>query len=770
MDTLTLFQRKMSRRDVLRTGGVLIVGFAGFGLRDTEIRDAGQPAAAPMPARTLDPSEVDSFLAVHPDGTVTIFTSKVDVGTGVRIAIAQMAAEELGVAPERVTVIDGDTARCPDQGGTGGSTGLTRGGTEIRQAAATARRALIELGATRLHTAPEALTIVEGEVRPLASDELQGGQAGDASASRANRISIGALVGDRSLSLKVDPKAPRRDARAYTVVGKPLPRPDVPAKCTGRHVYVQDFTLPGMMHARVIRPPAVGATLVGVDESSVRGIPSARIVRIKDFLAVVAEDEWAAVRAAGALKATWNDPQRLPGSDGLERWTREAPVERDQELVSRGDAAGTLAAGSKKQSATYFWPFQSHASLGPSCAVADVRGDGATIWSASQGPHGLRANLSKVFGLSVDRVRVVFVDGSGSYGTNGGDHVAADAVLLSRTIGLPVRVQWSRQDETGWDPKGPQQLIDIEASLDANARILAWNTQMWLPNQAPGARALLAADAAGIEQEHGQGAGLLTQNGDPPYQADAVRVGVRWLKETPLQLSNLRAPGKVANVFAVESFTDEIAAAAGVDPVAFRLARLTDPRAVEVINQAARAFDWQPRPSPNPRARERTTGGPLTGRGIAYMRYKQSENYIATIMEVEVDASSGRVGIRRVTCAHDCGLIVNPDGLRNQIEGCILQTLSRALHEEVKFDRSRVTSVDWASYPVLRFSEAPRVDVVLVNRPDQPLLGAGEAATTPVAAALANAIFDATGARLRSVPFTPDRVKAALAAPRAPSA
>jgi CO/xanthine dehydrogenase Mo-binding subunit len=263
---------------------------------------------------------------------------------------------------------------------------------------------------------------------------------------------------------------------------------------------------------------------------------------------------------------------------------------------------------------------------------------------------------------------------------------------------------------------------------------------------------------------------LITQNGDPPYQADAVRVAVHWVKETPLQLSNLRAPGKVANVFAVESFTDEIAAASGVDPIVFRLARLNDPRAAEVINRAARAFDWQPRPSPNPRAREQSTGGPLMGRGIAYMRYKQSENYIATIIAVGVDVVSGRIDVRRVTCAHDCGLIVNPDGLKNQIEGCVVQTLSRALHEEVTFDRARVTSVDWVSYPVLRFSEAPPIEVLLVDRPDQPLLGAGEAATAPVAAALANAIFDATGVRLRSVPFTRERVKAALAARSTPSA
>jgi len=732
----------ISRRDLLKLGGAVIVSFAF----EAALPDWAR--AQPATGKPLDPTDVDSFLAFHADGTVTIYTGKVDVGTGLRIAVAQMAAEELGIPAQRVTVVDGDTGVCPDQGGTGGSTGLTRGGADVRQAAATARQALLALGATRLNRPIAELTIANGEVRPAA------GGAG---------VTVATLIGDRRLSLKVDAKAPLRDPLHYTVVGQPLPRPDVPDKCTGRHVYVHDFTLPGMLHARVIRPNAIGAALVSVDESSVRGIPDVRVVRVGSFLAIVAPDEWAAVKAAGMLKAVWSDEQRLPGSDGLDRWTRAAAVDHDQTAIDRGDAMTAIGGAAQKLSATYFWPFQSHASLGPCCAVADVRGDGATIWSSSQGTHGLRTNLSKVFGLAPDKVRVVFLDGSGSYGTNGGDHVAADAVLLSKTVGQPVRVQWTRQDETGWDPKGPQQLLDIQAGLDAAGRIVGWATQMWLPNQAPGARALLAADAAGLPQEHGAGAGAITQNGDPPYQTDHVRVLVHWTKEAPLQLSNLRAPGKIANVFAVESFTDELAAAAGADPIAFRLERLTDPRAIEVIRRTAQAFGWQTRRSPNPRT---GTGSLLEGRGMAYMRYKQAENYVALAMDVAVDPATGRIGVRRVVCAHDCGLIVNPDALKNQVEGCIVQTLSRALHEEVTFDRSRVTSVDWASYPVLRFPEAPQVEVILIDRPDQPLLGAGEAATAPVAAALANAVFDATGVRLRTVPFTQERVKAALATER----
>ena len=734
----------LTRRDLLKAGGAIVVSFAFAAMPRRAAAQAGASAGAGP--RPLDAGEVDGLLAIHADGSVTLYTSKVDVGTGVRIAFAQMAAEELGVAPSRVSVIEGDTATCPDQGGTGGSTGLVRGGTEIRAAAATARRALLQMGAAQLNRPAGDLTIADGQVRPRA------GGAG---------VGIGTLIGDRRFAMKVDRNAPLTPPSQHVAIGKPLLRPDVPAKCTGRHVYVQDFTLPGMLHGRIVRPPAIGATLVSVDESSLRGIPDVRVVRVGHFLAVAAKDEWAAVRAATALKATWSPAsESLPGHEGLDRFSRNAPLERDQEIVSKGDAKSAARGAAKTLSATYFWPFQSHASLGPSCAVADVRTDGtATVWSASQGTHGLRANLSKVFGIPQDKLRVVFLDGSGSYGTNGGDHVAADALLLSKTIGQPVRVQWMRHDEHGWDPKGPQQLLDVRAALDAGGRIVSWETEMWVPNAAPGARALLSADAAGMQQEHGTGSGAITQNGDPPYAVENVRVVAHLIKDTPLQLSNLRAPGKIANVFAVEGFTDELAAAAGVDPVEFRLKRLSDPRAIDAITRTASAFRWDARTSPNPRARQ---GNLLVGRGIAYMRYKQMENYVAMAMEVAVNPSTGQIQVRRVTCAHDCGLIVNPDGLRNQVEGCIVQTLSRALHEEVTFDRSRVTSVDWVSYPILRFPEAPAVEVILIDRPNEPLVGAGEAATAPVAAALANAVFDATGVRLRTVPFTPARVKAAL--------
>jgi nicotinate dehydrogenase subunit B len=723
----------ISRRDLLKGGAALVVSFALVPKR-----------AAAQNAKPLDPTEVDSFLAIHPDGSVTVYTGKVDVGTGLRIAVRQMAAEELGLPVERVALVEGDTGLTPDQGGTGGSTGLTRGGSEVRQAAATARRALLNLGAEQLKRPAAELTLTDGQVRPVA-----GGPS----------VAIETLIGGKQLSLKVDPKAPLQNPTRYQVVGKPFPRPDVPAKCTGKNVYLQDFTLPGMLHGRVIRPPAIGAKLLSVDETSIRNIPDVKVVRMESFLGVVAADEWAAVRAARELKATWSEWQGLPGNDGLERFVRESPIDRDQVLVTKGDPAEALPTAAKQLSASYRWPNQSHASLGPSCSVADMRPDGLTVWSSSQSTHGLRGTFAKMFGVDQSKVRVVYLDGAGSYGGNGNDDVAADAVLLSKAMGKPVRVQWMRHDEHGWDPKGPQQFLDLRGGIDAQGRIVAWETQMWLPTTVPGNRPFLGVDAAGIIQAHGQGAGQISQNGDPPYEASNVKVVVHWTKDTPLRISNLRAPGKIANVFAVESFTDELAAAAGMDPVAFRLRGLGDLRGVEVLQRATQMIDWQTRPSPNPTAAQ---GGVLVGRGVAYMRYKQSENYVAMAMEVAVDRASGKIAVRRVTCAHDCGLVVNPDSLRNQIEGCIVQTLSRTLHEEVKFDRSRVTSVDWLSYPILTFPEVPTIDVALIDHPELPLLGAGEAATATVAAALGNAVFDATGVRLRTVPFTAERVKAAL--------
>ena len=744
----------MNRRDWLKAAGGLVVGFSLGGLPAF----ARQTAPSAPDGRSLDPKEVDSFLTINPDSSVTVYTSKVDVGTGMRVAIAQMAAEELGVDVGRVSVIDGDTGTCPNTGGTGGSTGLTRGGTAVRQAAATARHALIALAAERLKRQVADLTIVSGEVRART-----GGRG----------VSIGTLVRDRRLALPVDAKASLVAPATYVKVGQSPLRPDVPDKCRGAYRFIQDHIVPGMLHARVIRPPSLGATLTAVDEASIAQLPGVRVVRIESFVAVVAADEWAAIRGANELKSTWTEWKGLPGHDNLEQYLRAGVVDRDQAIVQRGPSGpvaegqsiataleAALASAKTTFKATYFWPCQSHASLAPSCAVADVRGDTATVWTSSQVTYGLRTTLARVFALPAEKMRVVFMEGSGSYGTNGADHAAADALLISKTIGKPVRVQWSRQDEHVWDPKGPQQLLDLRAGVDESGRLVAWDTQMWIPANRRGARILLAAQSAGIPQDSGRDAAAVFENGDPAYAVDHVRVLAHWMRDTPLNPSNLRAPGKPANVFAVESFTDEIASALRVDPLEFRSSRLQDPRALEVLRRAAAAFTWQSRPAPNPDA-----SGPMRiGRGMAYTRYKQAENYVAIFMEVAVEESTGRIVVRRVVCAHDCGLVVNPNALRNQIEGGIIQTLSRALHEEVQFDESRVTSANWTSYPILRFSEAPSVEVILVTRPEEPLWGAGEASTVTVAAALGNAVFDATGVRLRRVPFTATRVKSALIA------
>jgi CO/xanthine dehydrogenase Mo-binding subunit len=733
----------LSRRDVLRGGTALIVSFA---LNSREA-DAQAPSAA---RPQLDAREVDSYLTIHPDGRVTIFTSKVDVGTGMRIAIAQMAAEELGIPVSRISLVDGDTGQCPNNGGTGGSTGLTRGGTAVRQAAASARQELLRLASQRFGVPAADLTIVNGEVR----------SSGGRGAGAPRPLPIGRLLERGRFAVPVDPKAPLAVPASYTVVGTSPQRPDVPAKCTGQYTFIQDHVVPGMLHARVLRPPAIGARLVSVDEGSVAHLPGVRVVRLESFLAVVAKNEWAAVRGARELKTTWTEWQGLPGSDNLEAYVRKGVVEREQTIVDRGSVDTAMAGASQKLSATYFWPCQSHASLAPSCAVADVRAGETTVWTSSQVTYGLRTTLARVFGLDAEvKMRVIFVEGSGSYGTNGADHAAADAVLLSKTLGAPVRVQWSREDEHGWDPKGPQQLLDLEAGLDADGRVVAWQTTLWLPANRRGTRILLAAEAAGLPQDSGRDSAGIHENGDPCYPVDHLRVQAHWMRDTPLNPSNLRAPGKPGNVFAVEGFVDEIAAATSTDALAFRMQRLTDPRATEVLTRGAAAFKWDARPSPNPARRD---GARVVGRGVAYTRYKQAENYVAMFIEVAVDTSSGAIAVTRVVCAHDCGLVVNPDALRHQIEGAVTQTLSRALHEEVRFDASRVTSVDWASYPILRFPELPSIEVILINRPDQPLWGAGEASAVPVAAALGNAIFDATGARMRRAPLTKQRVMAAL--------
>ncbi len=737
----------ISRRSFLAAGGVLIVGLGldGVGRAPAQtVADADR-----FLGKSLAPDAVDSFLAVHADGSVTLFVGKVDIGTGGRIAMRQIVGEELDVPLERIAMIEGDTALTPNQGATAGSYGIARGGTQLRQAAATARQALLAQAAQRLGRPVGDLQIVDGVVRTK-----------DGSLA----VTYGELIGDRAFNLKVDGGAPLKAPQSFRFIGKSLPRPDLPAKVTGRHRYLHDLTLPGMLHARVIRPPALGATLVSVDEPSIAAIGGARVVRIQNFLAVVAEREWDAVRAARALQSRWTAGTGLPDSTKEFDSMRASRVVRDQEIAKRGDfsALSAPAPGMRTLAASYRWPIQTHGSIGPSCGVADVRADRATVWSSSQNTHGFQATCARLLGLERDRVRVIYLDGAGSYGPNGADDAAAEAGLLSKTLGKPVRVQWSRQEEHGLDPKGPAQLLELRAAVDADGGIAAWETQAWLPIATANLPniPLLSLDAAGIPQTPGRSTGLIYQNVDPPYTMPNVNAVVHWIPDAPLRTSAIRAPGKVANTFAVESFVDEIAALARVDPVEFRLRRLTNPRGVEVLRRVTARMGWQPRPSPR---RVDPKAAVLTGRGIAYIHYKHEETLVAMGMEVAVERATGRIRVTRVVCAQDCGLMINPDCVQSQLEGNIIQTLSRTLHEEIVYDRNGVTTVDWASYPILTFPEVPALEFELIQRLDQPPLGVGEAASTPVPAALGNAVFDATGVRLRTVPFRADRVKAALA-------
>ncbi len=550
----------------------------------------------------------------------------------------------------------------------------------------------MDLAAQRLGRPAGDLEVADGVVR---------GKDGTGS------VSYGELIGDRALSLKVDQAVLLKSHERFRFIGKSLPRPDLPAKITGHHRYLQDLVLPSMLHARVIRPPAFGATLVSVDESSIAGIGGARVARIQSFLAVVAEREWDALRAARALKTQWSAGTGLPDHAKEFEAMRTSRVVRDQEVARKGDLAALSAppAGTRTLAASYRWPMQTHGSIGPSCGVADVRPERVTVWTASQNVHGLQNTFARVLGVERDRVRVIYMDGAGSYGANGADDAAMEAALLSRAVGRPVRVQWTRQEEHGLDPKGPAQLLDLRAAVDKDGEVTAWETQAWLPIATANLPniPLLSVDAAGLPQTPGRSTGLIYQNVDPPYAMPNLNAVVHWIEDAPLRTSPLRAPGKIANTFAVESFTDEIAALARVDPLEFRLRRLSNPRGLEALRRVAARMGWQPRPSPKPVDRRAAV---LTGRGLAYVHYKHDETIVAMGMEVAVERATGRIRVTRVVCAQDCGLMINPDCVQAQLEGNILQTLSRALHEEVVYDRDRVT-VGGLGAPT-RSSRSPR--------------------------------------------------------------
>jgi CO/xanthine dehydrogenase Mo-binding subunit len=737
-----------TRREFLTQGGALIVSFSLAGPLVDPRPSAAQ--TAPAPTKTVAADEVDAFLSIAPDGIVTVYTGKVDLGTGIRTALPQMAAEELDVPYEHVKLVEGDTALTPDQGATWGSLSIQVGGVQIRQAAATARKALVELAAQGLGVAPADCEIRDGVVR--------------AKADSAKQVAYGDLIGDREFRLKVDKAAPLKDPARYTIVGQSIPRVDVPAKVTGTFTYMQDVRVPGMLHARVVRPPALGAALLSVDESSVQGVKGLRqIIRIGSFLAVVADTEWGAIKAARALKATWSAWEGLPEMAKLYEHVRQTPVAKDEVTANAGDPAVALASATKTLTATYEFAIHTHGSIGPSCAIADVRDGKATIWSASQAPHWLRRELAALLGMDPKDIRVLYADGAGCYGRNGHEDAAADAALISRALGKPVRVQWMRADEHGWDPKGPPTLVDLRGGLDAAGRVIAWQSEFWIPriSAITDGVPLVAATLAGLPHPDAINPGNIFQNSAPSYVLPNVHAVCHRLESTLFRPSWIRTPGRMQNTYANEAFMDELATAAGADPVEFRLRHLADPRGMAVLRAAALRAGWQRRSSPRKPA---PGAGVVSGRGVSYVKYENVRTYVAAVAEVEVDRRTGGTRVTRVVVAHDCGLIVNPDGVRAQIEGNVIQTVSRTLKEELRWDRSRVTSVDWASYRILTFPEVPEVEIELVSRPTEPPWGAGEPSAAVIPSAISNAVFDATGARLRTVPFTPERVKAALRA------
>jgi len=663
-------------------------------------------------------------------------------------ALAQIAAEELDLPLGRVKTVSGDTAQTPDEGHTSGSQSIEYGGTAVRLACAEARALLVGQAAKRLGVPADALKVSEGVI----------------TAADARKLGYGELAAELDLDREATATAPPKPPALHTIVGRSLPRRDIPAKVTGGAAYVQDIRLPRMVHGRVVRPPRYGARLDNLDEAAIRALPGVvAVVRDGSFLGVVAEREEQAIKAREALirTARWSGGSELPDPARLHEHLMELPTQSS--VVS--EKQGVIAPAAKTLEATYTRPYMAHASIGPSCAVAAFENGRLTVWTHSQGVFPLRRDLAKALKLDTEAVRCVHAEGSGCYGHNGADDVALDAALLARAVaGRPVRLQWMRDDEFAWEPYGSAMLARAKASLDASGKIVVWAYEVWSNTHstrpaAPGANNnLLASWYVAEPSQPGppvntpQPAGGGDRNAVPLYDFPNQRVVNHLITAMPLRVSALRTLGGYTNVFAVESFIDELAAAAGQDAVAFRLAHLGDPRARAVIDTVARTAGWK--------AGEKGDG--TRGQGIGFARYKTLATYVAVVAEVEIDRNSGRIRVPRAFAAADAGQIINPDGLKNQIEGGMIQSASWTLHEAVGFDRNRVTSRDWSGYPILTMPEVPEVEVALIDRPDEKSLGAGEASQGPMAAAIANAFVNATGRRLRDLPFTPERVQAAL--------
>jgi CO/xanthine dehydrogenase Mo-binding subunit len=760
---MTKFEQStsFSRRSVLLGGGALVVSVGAAVSLDTllSINEAQAQGAKPP----LTPDQLSSYIAVNGDGTVAAYFGKMDMGHGLHVAIGQIVAEELDVPFKSVKVIMGDTASSVNQGGASGSTGVQFGGKQMRVAAAEARRVLVDMAAGLLSVPADKLTVKDGVVS--ASDDV------------GKRISYAEMIGGRYFNVTLDwnkqygnalyapGKAQPKKPSEHKIVGQPIKREDVAPKVFAIENFVTDIKVPGMMHGRMVRPSVAGAVPVKVDEASIKDIPGAKVVWDKGFLGVVADKEWDAIKAAQNLKVEWSDAKApFPDQAQLFDHIRKAPVRKRDVEKQNGDIDAAFAGAAKVIEAEYEWPFQSHASMGPGCALVEIKDGKVTCWSGTQKSHFVQQGLAATLGVPRETVRVIWTTGPGSYGRNDADDAAMDAAVLAKAVGRPVRLQYMRDQGTGWDPKGPASIHKARAALDASGKLIGYDflskafSRVDVDTNGSKPNDTLAGQTLGVALKSGDGFGTPAES----YAVDNKRLAWETIpplldRSSPLRTSHLRDPVGPQIHFASESFMDEVAAAVNMDPIEFRLRHITDPRDIAVIKAVAEKAKWEPRPSP----RRDQTGNKVSGRGIAYAQ--RSGTRIAIIAEVDIDRTSGKIFARKFTVAHDCGQIINPDGLVKCIEGNIVQGVSRTLWEEVTFDNKAVTSVDWITYPILDITETPaEVDVVLINHPDIAPSGAGEPSIRPVAAAIANAIFDATGVRIRRVPFSPERVKAAL--------
>ncbi|HEY4318788.1 MAG TPA: molybdopterin cofactor-binding domain-containing protein [Herbaspirillum sp.] len=759
----------MKRRQFLVASGALVVcAAAPWEAVQAATKPLPQVGSAAIPLKpTLDPVELDSWVAILPDGSVNAYFGKVDLGQGLEVGIAQIVADELDVRYEKVHVLMGDTNVAINQGGASSALGIAAGAKPMRNAAAEARRLMVAMASEKLNVPVEQLTVYDGLVAPRDNP--------------SRGVTYADLVGGKYFNSKVkwnqkegnelyiEGKAKPKSYKDYKVVGQSFPRNDVAWKAFGTDGFVSDVRVPNMLHARMVRTPHAGSTIVKVDASSIASIKGARVIQDKNFLAVVAEKEWDAVRGAQMLQVQWSEPTNpFPPQEKLYDHIRGAKVVKRDEEVKKGDARKILNAPGdyKMVEAEYHWPFQSHASMGPSCAVADVRKDQVTIWTGSQKPHYARDGIANLLNIKPEQVHAIWVVGAGSYGRNDAGDTVIDAAWLSKLTGRPVRVQGMRRDGTTWDPKAPASIHHGRAALDANGKVVAYefNAKGFSRSNINSNESYPGDSLAGMEM----GAKLKPGNtfGVPAEAYTFENKSMAWEtipplleRASPLRTAHMRDPVGPQTHFASEQFIDELAAAAKTDPVAFRLQNLKDGRDKAIIKAVADKSGWQPAAAP----RMQRDGDLLLGRGIAYAQ--RSGTFVAVVSEIEVNPKSGRIWVRKFTVGHDCGIVVNPRQLHNVIEGALIQGMSRGMYEEVQFTPDMVSSVDWMTYRIVDMVDIPgEVDIVMLNRPEASPTGAAEATSRVVPASIANAFFDATGVRLRRAPLSPENVLAVLKA------